>query len=113
LSPLKNPKGTAVWMKMENTSDRSRKDVFDAYASPENDDAFSRTVVPVKMAEQSPNDLISRSQATRLLLRIDNAVLASPHRHHHSSAASVHVDRTHWELGSRSRSQNEPPCPSF
>lgn len=71
LSPLKNPKGTAVWMKLKNTSDRSRKEVFDAYASPENDYAFSKTVVPVKMAEQSPNDLISRSQAKRLLLRID------------------------------------------
>jgi anti-sigma regulatory factor (Ser/Thr protein kinase) len=71
VSPLKNPKGTAVWMKLKNTSDRSRKKVFDAYASPENDYAFSKTVVPVKMAEQSPNDLISRSQAKRLLLRID------------------------------------------
>jgi anti-sigma regulatory factor (Ser/Thr protein kinase) len=71
LSPLKNPKGTAVWMKLKNTSDRSRKEIFDEYASPENDYAFSKTVVPVKMAEQHPDDLISRSQAKRLLLRID------------------------------------------
>ena len=71
VSPLKNPKGTAVWMKLKNTSDRSRKAVFDAYASPENDYAFSKTVVPVKMAEQSSNDLISRSQAKRLFLRFD------------------------------------------
>jgi anti-sigma regulatory factor (Ser/Thr protein kinase) len=71
VSPLKNSKGTAVWMKLKNTSDRSRKEVFDAYASPESDYAFSKTIVPVKMAEQSPNDLISRSQAKRLLLRID------------------------------------------
>jgi len=71
VSPLKNAKGTAVWMKLKNTSARSRRAVFDAYASPENDYAFSKTVVPVKMAEQSPNDLISRSQAKRLLLRID------------------------------------------
>jgi anti-sigma regulatory factor (Ser/Thr protein kinase) len=70
-SPLKNPKGTAVWMKLKNTTNRSRKEVFDEYASPENDYAFDKTVVPVKMAEQSPNDLISRSQAKRLLLRID------------------------------------------
>jgi hypothetical protein len=41
------------------------------HASPENDYAFSKTVVPVKMAEHSPNDLISRSHAKRLLLRID------------------------------------------
>lgn len=71
VSPLKNRNGTAVWMKLKNTSDRSRKGIFDSYASPENDYAFSKTIVPVKMAEQSPNDLISRSQAKRLLLRID------------------------------------------
>jgi hypothetical protein len=58
-------------MKLKNTTDRSRKEVFDEYASPENDYAFDKTVVPVKMAEHSPNDLISRSQAKRLLLRID------------------------------------------
>ena len=71
VSPLKKQKGTAVWMKLKNTTDRSRKEVFDEYASPENDYAFDKTVVPVKIAEQSPNDLISRSQAKRLLLRID------------------------------------------
>lgn len=58
-------------MQLRNASDRSRKEVYDAYASPENDYAFDRTVVPVKMAEHSENDLISRSQAKRLLLRID------------------------------------------
>ena len=71
VSPLKNPKGTAVWMKLTNTSAKSRKEIFDEYASPENDYAFSKTVVPVKMAEQNPNDLISRSQAKRILLRMD------------------------------------------
>ena len=71
VSPLKSRKGTAVWMKLKNTTDRSRKEVFVEYASPENDYAFDKTVVPVKMAEHSPNDLISRSQAKRLLLRID------------------------------------------
>jgi anti-sigma regulatory factor (Ser/Thr protein kinase) len=71
VSPLKKQKGTAVWMKLKNATDRSRKEVFDEFASPENDYAFDKTIVPVKMAEQSPNDLISRSQAKRLLLRID------------------------------------------
>jgi anti-sigma regulatory factor (Ser/Thr protein kinase) len=70
-SPLKNSRGTAVWMKLKNSSDRSRKQVFDAYASPDSDYAFSKTVVPVKMAELNRNDLVSRSQAKRLLLRID------------------------------------------
>jgi anti-sigma regulatory factor (Ser/Thr protein kinase) len=71
VSPINNAKGTAVWMKLRNASDRSRKEVYDAYASPENNYAFDRTVVPVKMAEHNENDLISRSQAKRLLLRID------------------------------------------
>jgi len=71
MSPMDNRKGTTVWMKLKNTSDKSRKEVFDAYASPDNDYAFSKTVVPVKMAEHSKDDLISRSQAKRLLVRID------------------------------------------
>ena len=71
MSPIDNRKGTTVWMKLKNTSDKSRKEVFDAYASPDNDYAFSKTVVPVKMAEHNKDDLISRSQAKRLLLRID------------------------------------------
>jgi anti-sigma regulatory factor (Ser/Thr protein kinase) len=70
-SPFRNKKGTAVWMKLSNRTRRSRREVFDEYASPESDYAFDKTVVPVKMAEQSRNDLISRSQAKRLLLRID------------------------------------------
>jgi anti-sigma regulatory factor (Ser/Thr protein kinase) len=71
VSPIKNPRGTAVWMKMKNSSDRSRAEVFDTFTSPENDYAFDKTVVPVKMAEHNKDDLISRSQAKRLLLRID------------------------------------------
>jgi anti-sigma regulatory factor (Ser/Thr protein kinase) len=69
----KSPKieGTAVWMKLRNNTTRSRKEVFDTFASPENDYAFDKTIVPVKLAEQNPNDLVSRSQAKRLLLRID------------------------------------------
>lgn len=70
-SPLKNAKGTAVWMKLKNRTHRSRKKIFDEYASPDHDYAFTKTVVPVKMAELNPNDLVSRSQAKRLLLRID------------------------------------------
>lgn len=50
-------------MKLKNMTDRSRKRFFDEYASPEHDYAFDTTVVPVKMAEISPNDLVSHSQA--------------------------------------------------
>jgi hypothetical protein len=71
VSPMQNPKGTAVWMKLKNSSDRSHKEVFDTSASPENDYAFDKTVVPVKMAEHNKDDLIFRSKAKRLLFRID------------------------------------------
>ncbi|MGA8555289.1 MAG: STAS-like domain-containing protein, partial [Candidatus Acidiferrales bacterium] len=71
VSPMTNTKGTAIWMKLGNASNRSRKEIYDAYASPDNNYAFDKTVVPVKMAEHSKDDLISRSQAKRLLLRID------------------------------------------
>ena len=63
--------GTAVWMKLKNTTTRSLKEVFDQFTSPEGDYKFDKTMVPVKLAEQNPNDLVSRSQAKRLLLRID------------------------------------------
>jgi anti-sigma regulatory factor (Ser/Thr protein kinase) len=71
-SQIKNKKGTAIWMKLRNASSTSRQKVYDAFASPENDYAFDKTVVPVKMAEHSKDDLVSRSQAKRLLLRIDS-----------------------------------------
>jgi anti-sigma regulatory factor (Ser/Thr protein kinase) len=71
VSPLENRKGTAVWMKLKNASDRSRQKIYDAFASPEHDYAFDKTIVPVKMMERSQNDLVSRSQAKRLLLRTD------------------------------------------
>jgi anti-sigma regulatory factor (Ser/Thr protein kinase) len=64
-------KGTAIWMKLKNNSRRSLKEVFDQFASPEGDYKFDKTIVPVKLAEQNPNDLVSRAQAKRLLLRID------------------------------------------
>jgi hypothetical protein len=68
---MANTKGTAVWMKLKNASNKSRREIDDAYASPDNDYAFDKTVVPVKIAEHSKDDLISRAQAKMLLLRID------------------------------------------
>ena len=70
-SQINSTRGTAIWMKLKNTSDRSRQKIYDTFASPENDYAFDKTIVPVKMAEHSKGDLVSRSQAKRLLLRLD------------------------------------------
>lgn len=62
--------GTAVFMKLNNHSSRTDKQVFDQYSSGE-DYGFTKTVVPVKLAQYGEDKLISRSQAKRLLSRVD------------------------------------------
>lgn len=44
--------------------------MFDAYADPD-DYAFTKTVVPVNLAQYGDDTLVSRSQAKRMLTRID------------------------------------------
>lgn len=66
-----NPRsGTTVFMKMSNNSARKIKAVFNDYASGE-DYGFDKTVVPVSLARYGNERLVSRSQAKRLLARID------------------------------------------
>jgi len=62
--------GTTVWMRLRNQTGRTTKEIFDAYVSGENYD-FSRTVVPVVLAQYVGDPLISRSQAKRVLARVD------------------------------------------
>lgn len=62
--------GTTVFMKMANNSARRLKSVFNEYASGE-DYRFDKTVVPVSLARYGNELLVSRSQAKRLLARID------------------------------------------
>ena len=62
--------GTTVFMKMANNSARKIKSVFDDYASGV-DYGFDKTVVPVSLARYGNEWLVSRSQAKRLLARID------------------------------------------
>jgi hypothetical protein len=44
--------------------------IFEQYSSPE-DYGFTKTVVPVRLAQYGEDKLISRSQAKRLLARVD------------------------------------------
>lgn len=67
---LSSTNGTLVWMKLGIDCDRSVKNIFDEYAAPD-DYAFTKTVVPVDLAEYGDSTLVSRSQAKRLLTRID------------------------------------------
>lgn len=62
--------GTAVWMRLDNHSSRTLKKVFDQYTSGD-DFGFNKTVVPVKLAQYGDDRLVSRSQAKRLLARVE------------------------------------------
>jgi hypothetical protein len=66
----KSSDGTSVFMKLNNHSSRTDKQVFDQYSSGA-DYGFTKTVVPVRLAQYGEDKLISRSQAKRLLARID------------------------------------------
>lgn len=62
--------GTAIFMRLSNHTARTTRKVFDQYASGE-DLGFDRTVVPVTLARYGNDQLISRSQAKRLLVRVN------------------------------------------
>jgi len=62
--------GTTVFMKLNNHSARTDKQIFDQYSSGD-DYGFTKTVVPVRLAQYGDDKLISRSQAKRLLARVD------------------------------------------
>jgi anti-sigma regulatory factor (Ser/Thr protein kinase) len=62
--------GTAVFMRLHNHTSRTTKKVFDAYVSGDDFD-FSKTVVPVNLARYGNDQLISRSQAKRVLACVE------------------------------------------
>jgi anti-sigma regulatory factor (Ser/Thr protein kinase) len=64
-------KGTYVAMEIKPDSPRDLVEVFNTYASPESDYGFTRTIVPVALAKVGNENLLSRSQAKRLLARFD------------------------------------------
>jgi anti-sigma regulatory factor (Ser/Thr protein kinase) len=63
-------KGTTVLMRLNNHTARTTKKVFDAYCAGEDFD-FSKTVVPVDLARYGNDQLVSRSQAKRVLARVE------------------------------------------
>ncbi|MFN0038966.1 MAG: STAS-like domain-containing protein [Burkholderiales bacterium] len=62
--------GTLVRMELHNHTSRTTRKVFDKFASDE-DYGFTKTVVPVKLMRYGDDNLVSRSQAKRLLARFD------------------------------------------
>lgn len=63
--------GTAVYMELARDSSRLIGAVFDEYSSGPDDYDFDKTVVPVRLARVGDENLISRSQAKRLLQRLE------------------------------------------
>ena len=61
---------TYVGMKLNNHTARTTRKIFDHYTSGD-DFGFNKTVVPVELAQYGDDKLISRSQAKRLLARVE------------------------------------------
>ena len=66
--------GTVVAMSISLSSTRIDKEIFDEYTvdKEENDFAFNKTIIPVEMVKFGHENLVSRSQAKRLLMRVEN-----------------------------------------
>ena len=67
---IREREGTGVQLQLDNHTSRTTKKVFDAYVSGDEFD-FSKTVVPVDLARYGNDKLISRSQAKRVLARVE------------------------------------------
>ena len=64
--------GTSVLMEINNNASITAKEVFDSFASGDEDYGFTKTIVPVRLAQYEREKLISRSQAKRVLARVEN-----------------------------------------
>jgi hypothetical protein len=62
--------GTTVFLKLDNHTSRTDRKIFEQYSS-EDDFSFNKTVVPVGLAQYGNDKLISRSQAKRVLARVE------------------------------------------
>jgi hypothetical protein len=62
--------GTTIFMKLNNHTSKTCKKIFDQY-SDEEDLGFIKTVVPVRLAQYGNENLISRSQAKRVMARVE------------------------------------------
>jgi len=61
--------GTFISMKLQNNTARTSKQIFDNFT--DDDYGFTKTVVPVRLAQYGNEQLVSRSQAKRLLTRVE------------------------------------------
>lgn len=71
----KNDKGTGIRMSINTKSNRKIAEVFDAYSidtDQEGIPAFNKTIIAVDLVRYGNENLVSRSQAKRLLTRLEN-----------------------------------------
>ena len=68
---LKGKRGTVILMSIDINSHQLLKNVFDNFTSGPDEFNFNKTVIPVKLAAYGNEKLVSRSQAKRLLLRVE------------------------------------------
>lgn len=62
--------GTLVTMDLSNHAPRTSKEIFDQFSGGD-DYGFIKTVIPVRLAQYGNDTLVSRSQAKRLLARVE------------------------------------------
>jgi len=62
--------GTGVYMELSNSTARTSKHIFDRFTSGD-EYGFTKTVVPVRLTQYGDDKLVSRSQAKRLLVRVE------------------------------------------
>jgi len=67
----KHSRGTAVFLDINRHTTRTTEEIFNEYASSDDDYGFTKTKVPVKLLKYEGEELISRSQAKRLIVRFD------------------------------------------
>src|SRR5262249_44638626 len=63
--------GTGVSMELTNATSRTTQEVFDWFTIDDGKPAFAKTIVPVRLAKYGDEQLVSRSQAKRLLARFE------------------------------------------
>ena len=64
-------KGTTVTMAIELNSQRNAADIYAEFTNSPEEYDFSKTVVPMRLAKIGDEQLVSRSQAKRLIARFD------------------------------------------
>lgn len=63
--------GTLITMKIEKDAKQTKENMFSEYASELNDYGFMKTVIPIELVKYEGQELVSRSQAKRLLARCE------------------------------------------